>query len=358
MNQDNNAARCIADDCQNQRDPDCGVYCKSCWEWVNDPAATVKISHAEIQAAVDEVGKQRNVEKVSYPTGGPACVVKECGELAASVNPRDDRDRGIVMCRKHYDEACADRALKNAETHTTPVLPDPQPKADQKQSPIVAVRPMVKADEAGLLRPTSIEEAFRLAQYMHKSTMFEARYKSPEMLMIAMQFALELGLKPMTALRQMAVIKGIPAIFGDLPLSMVITGGKLRKHREWWFNMKGEELPSWHPDVYGAGCMVLRRGMDEEPIERFFTLDMARKANLTGGKSFEPWQAYTYRMLQMRARSHALKDKFPDDLNGIAIGEYDHNTTIEAIVNQPELTNAEALAQKLGHNTVNGERVQ
>lgn len=292
------------------------------------------------------------------------CVVEACP------NARDSASKGGEYCASCWDWIKAEAPLVAADVNETirpaKVEPEPltaptvarleikpEPKHDPKPEP-TPQRAMVKADEKGLLKPTSIEEAYRLAQYMHKSGMFEARYKSPEMLMVAMQFALELGLKPMTALRQMAVIKGTPAIFGDLPLSMVISSGNLRKHREWWFDKDGVELPSWHPDVYGSGCYVWRRGEDEsDAITRFFTLDMARKAQLTGGKPYEPWQAYTFRMLQMRGRSHALKDKFPDTLNGIAIGEYDYHTTIDAIATevQGQLSKADELTARLKQET-------
>jgi hypothetical protein len=61
-------------------------------------------------------------------------------------------------------------------------------------------------------------------------------------------------------------------------------------------------------------CLVKRRGLSQ-PIVREFTREMAELAGLW--KKAGPWTQYPYRMLQMRARSWALRDAFTDVLKGL-----------------------------------------
>ena len=55
------------------------------------------------------------------------------------------------------------------------------------------------------------------------------------------------------------------------------------------------------------------------PTTRTFSQEDAKRANLWGKAG--PWTAYPKRMLQMRARSFALRDSFPDALKGVGISE-------------------------------------
>jgi predicted DNA-binding ribbon-helix-helix protein len=66
-----------------------------------------------------------------------------------------------------------------------------------------------------------------------------------------------------------------------------------------------------------AYCTVKRRGEDEYTYQ-FSTAD-AKTAGLIGKAGV--WQQYPNRMLQMRARGFALRDKFSDILKGIAMRE-------------------------------------
>ena len=66
-----------------------------------------------------------------------------------------------------------------------------------------------------------------------------------------------------------------------------------------------------------ATCVVKRR--DRSAVVRTFSEADAKKAGLWGKAG--PWQQYPSRMLQMRARSWALRDAFPDALRGLGIRE-------------------------------------
>jgi hypothetical protein len=58
-------------------------------------------------------------------------------------------------------------------------------------------------------------------------------------------------------------------------------------------------------------------------LTRSFSVADAKKASLWGKAG--PWSNYPKRMLQMRARSWALRDAFPDVLRGIGIKEEQHD---------------------------------
>lgn len=194
----------------------------------------------------------------------------------------------------------------------------------QQAQPAIPVKAEIVVQD-GVLTPRNIEEAFRLAQAFVKSGMLPSRYDKPEMVFAAMQYAQELGLRPLTALRQIAVVKGTPCIFGDLPLSLCQAKGLVEWIREWWFDKDGKKICSENGNLtttaFGAVTQAKRKG-DPEVIECSFTLEEAEKAGLTKNPT---WASYPKRMLRYRARSQALKDKFPDALNGIAIAEYDYH---------------------------------
>lgn len=191
----------------------------------------------------------------------------------------------------------------------------------------------IQADSNGLLKPQNLDEAWRMAKYYVASKILPERYNTPEMVLTAMQFALELGLRPLTALRQIAVVKGTPTVFGDLPLSMAYASGKLVNIKEIYLDKDMNEISFANKNlknpIFAAYCRVIRAG-DSEPLETYFSLDDANRANLLGSPT---WKNYPQYMLRYRARSQALKGKFPDALNGISIGEYDHNMREEDIIN-------------------------
>lgn len=126
---------------------------------------------------------------------------------------------------------------------------------------------------------------------------------------------LEVGLKPVQALQSIAVVNGIPSLYGDGALAVVYAAGVIEDFVEEpimgdWKSEKGT--------VTGYRCALKRKGRPT-PTVREFTLEMADKASLLGKAG--PWQQYRARMLQMRARAWALRDSCADVLKGLAIFE-------------------------------------
>jgi hypothetical protein len=185
--------------------------------------------------------------------------------------------------------------------------------------------------ETGTFKALTLSGRYQIAKAAIAGEMVPKTYKTPEQVMLGMEYALELGLKPLTALRNIAVINGTPSLWGDLPLSLVMRSGLLEQLEEKILDENLVEISLENKNLgispYAALCRVKRKGGLSG--EKFFTLDDAKRAGLTGKG---PWLQYTRRMLQMRARSQALKDLFGDVLSGIAITEYDYNLLPE--VNQ------------------------
>lgn len=186
-------------------------------------------------------------------------------------------------------------------------------------------KPAVKADDKGLLVGSSLEEQFRIAKLHCESKLLPARFDTPAKVLTAMQYARELGLKPLSALRQIAIINGTPCIYGDLPLGIVRQSGLLEYIREYLIAEDGIIICMKNKNInakpWGAVCVVKRKDDDHE-IERSFTMEEARNAKLD---TKEVWRHYGKTMLKYRARGAALHDTFPDVLSGIAISEYHYN---------------------------------
>ncbi len=159
------------------------------------------------------------------------------------------------------------------------------------------------------LQLTSYEEMARFAMDVQKSGLAPRDLKTPESIMVAIQHGMELGLSPMQALQSIAVINGRPSLWGDAALALVKAHPECDDVIE-SFEKDGEEGAT-------AVCEILRRG--KQPVKRKFNVAMAKKAGLWSKSG--PWTQYPMRMLQMRARSWAMRDAFPDALKGVGMAE-------------------------------------
>jgi hypothetical protein len=137
---------------------------------------------------------------------------------------------------------------------------------------------------------------------------------SPEAILVAVQFGLELGLTPMQALQNVAVVNGRPAVWGDAQLGLCMSSPLFDQSQfsEWF-----EGTP--FQDSFTAYCRVKRVNRKEVTIRSFSVAD-AKQSGLWSKKD-TPWVTYPRRMLQMRARSFALRDAFPDLLKGVMAAE-------------------------------------
>lgn len=214
-----------------------------------------------------------------------------------------------------------------------------QPEANESKGPEKSptteiVRKQIEAAESGVIVGATFDDQYRLARVYHASRMLPQAFDTPEKVFAGMQFAYELGLKGITAMRNICVINGTPSLWGDLPLALVKRSGKLKAIKEWTTDESGKEISPENNNVSAmpaaAYCRTMRKdGEFENEVTTWFTLDDAKKAGLYGNPKKEIWAKYLRRMLQMRARGQNLKDNFGDILMGAAIAEYDHNAVVD-----------------------------
>lgn len=147
----------------------------------------------------------------------------------------------------------------------------------------------------------NLEAAMKLAEMFSKSAMVPKQYQgNAANCLVAMAYGDSLGMAPLQAMQSVAVVNGVPALYGDGMLALVQASPVFESIEE-------------SIEDGAAVCTVKRRGM--KPVQRVFTIDDAKRAGLWGKQG--PWQQYPSRMLQMRARSWALRDAFADVLRGI-----------------------------------------
>lgn len=198
------------------------------------------------------------------------------------------------------------------------------------------------------IAPTTIDEAWRLAQMFAKSALVPKDFHGkPEDVLVAIQLGTEIGFAPMQALQSIAVINGRPSVWGDGFLALIMSSLLYADHDEFYEvpvermvdvpyvderdiartkpelrivmeRREGLIADDLKKDSTCAVCTFWRRGKNM-PVTRRFTVAQARKANLLSKSG--PWTTYPDRMLLMRARSWAGRDCYPDLLRGIRTAE-------------------------------------
>lgn len=165
-----------------------------------------------------------------------------------------------------------------------------------------------KSQATTVYMPQSLDEWMKLSTMIANSELCPKAYKGkPESVFIAAQMGTEIGLNYMQAIQGIAVINGLPCLWGDAALAVV------RTHKDF------VEIDEKVTDD-GSTCIIKRKNQPD--TVRSFNIEDAKKAKLTlNPHPDSPWTKYPKRMMQMRARSFAMRDSFPDALRGINIAD-------------------------------------
>jgi hypothetical protein len=190
-----------------------------------------------------------------------------------------------------------------------------------------AIKAPINFGEQGV-QLASLEDAFRFANAVAASGFAPRGMEKSEAILVAIQLGAELGLTPMSALQNIAVINGRPAIYGDAALALVRSSGLLEVFRE-------EEVGEAGKDTQGVRITAKRKGFDE--ATEVFTVADAKLSKLWGKAG--PWSDYPKRMLKFRARGFILRDLFGDVLKGLR--------TMEEVRDTPPEINVTPLAEKV-----------
>ena len=182
---------------------------------------------------------------------------------------------------------------------------------------------------SGFMQVTSLQEAVICAELIAKSSFCPRAFQNkPGDIVVALQHGQELGLKPMQALQNTAVINGKPTIWGDLALALCKSHPTVEYIKE--TKVKG---------VNKYICRVKRIG--EPEVKRSFSEEDAKRAKLWNRAG--PWTEYPQRMLPARARGFALRDGCADILCGFI--------TREEAIDYPKATNGMSLPEELTAGT-------
>lgn len=172
--------------------------------------------------------------------------------------------------------------------------------------------------------PATITEAIEFSKMLADSAMVPRAYQGkPQDIMVCVQWGYEIGLAPMQALQNIAVINGKPSVYGDAAMALV-QASPVCEDIEEYFEGEGTPNPV-------AVCVAKRKG--RKPVVAKFSCEDAKRAGLWGKQG--PWTAYPKRMMQMRARGFALRDAFPDVLKGLITAEEAQDYPDEAKPKQP-----------------------
>jgi len=157
------------------------------------------------------------------------------------------------------------------------------------------------------LAPKNMAEAMDFSKMLATSNMVPKQYQGkPQDILVAVQWGYEVGLPPLQALQNIAVINGKPSVYGDALLALVKNDSRCAGV---------SEVIEGDGDARTATCTIKRRyGEEIEVTTKSFSVGDAKRAGLWGRTP--PWKQYPDRMLQMRARGFAVRDAFPDALSG------------------------------------------
>jgi len=154
------------------------------------------------------------------------------------------------------------------------------------------------------LMPQTQEAKFQMASVLAKSGLIPQGLNTPEKVFVALQWGHELGLSPMVAVNNVAVINGKPTLSADIMSAVVKRSPEYGGIK--WIEMSDQK----------AECEITRiLPNGEKEVQRScFTIQDALNAGLAGK---DVWKKYPKRMLKHRCLSYGLKDMFPDLLAGL-----------------------------------------
>lgn len=157
------------------------------------------------------------------------------------------------------------------------------------------------------LAPANLSEAFEFAKMMADSDMVPKDYRGkPGNVLIAVQMGQEVGLQPMAAIQNIAVINGKPGLYGDAGKAILLAAG---------LTIEEDDIK----DIKANGiacCTITRNG---KATTRTYGIDNAKTAKLWGKDG--PWSTNPERQMAWRAFWFAARDSAADLLKGLGGAE-------------------------------------
>lgn len=156
------------------------------------------------------------------------------------------------------------------------------------------------SQNASIYLPDTKSDAYKFAMSFANSMFCPKVYQGkPDDVYIAMAYGAQIGLNPLLAVQNIAVVNGRPSVYGDAMTAIVM----------------GHPETQAYEDGYKADgtayCKITRKG---KTVYREFSEAMARRAGLWGK---DIWAKYPERMLLWRAKGNAIRDLYADVLMGM-----------------------------------------
>lgn len=153
---------------------------------------------------------------------------------------------------------------------------------------------------ASIYLPDTKSEAYKFAMSFANSMFCPKVYQGkPDDVYLAMAYGAQIGLNPLLAVQNIAVVNGRPSVYGDA-MTAIVMGHPETQYYEDGYKEDGT-----------AYCKITRKG---KTIYREFSEAMARRAGLWGK---DIWSKYPERMLLWRAKGNAIRDLYADVLMGM-----------------------------------------
>ncbi len=168
---------------------------------------------------------------------------------------------------------------------------------------------------------SDMKTCMKMAEMMSISDLVPKDFKQkPGNILLAVQMGSEVGLKPMQALQNVAVINGRPCLWGDAVMAVIQSSGLLESFDE-----------TFNKGTMTATCVAKRKDI-EHPYTAEFSKEDAEKAGLWSKTG--PWKTYPKRMLALRARGFCMRNGFADVLGGFHVAEEIRDLPPEKVVGE------------------------
>lgn len=212
----------------------------------------------------------------------------------------------------------------------TPTEPAQAATDAKKKAPPAAGNAIAIREGESALAPADHVQLLAVIDRMIEAKAVPKHLENRLQVLAAWNFAAQLKLPPQPSLRNVAVIEGVPSLFGDLPLSLAQAHKDFVFYREYLIDAAYTEISidnkNLDAELFAGVVEIQRKGM-KRPEKYAFTVKDAERAGLnkklTRNGNPTVWGKYPQVMFIRRARAMALKAHFADALCGAGIAEYD-----------------------------------
>lgn len=214
---------------------------------------------------------------------------------------------------------------------------------EQTQTPRQQVATIRTGNQVAAIVPTSISEIWQVAKGVVASGLAPKSLGSGEdkvsAVAITIMAGMELGLKPMVALRSFTVINGKPALYGDGLINVVRGSGKVKRLKTGCEERDGQLVGYCEAERLDTGessrvefseADAIQAGLwSPEPLIRKEVWENRVKVWKDNQPNDAPWHRFPKRMLAWRAAGYCLRELFGDVLGGIR-DEFEEREIAEA----------------------------